>query len=116
MLFDFDMIIDPDARTAPLRQDIGLGRQRLEQRRVQFLEQSAPRAPEPAHDPFIVETAQQIGDGRVEFIQAMPDPMTQPAQQPAFDDADTGFNLGLVAGPIGSGGEHGGAIWAANSA
>ena len=36
MLFDLDMIIEPDARTAPLRQDIGLGRQRLEQRRIQL--------------------------------------------------------------------------------
>lgn len=110
MIFGFDMIIDSDARTAPLRQDIGLRRQRLEQRCIQFLEQGASRAAELTHDPFVVETAQQIGNGRVDLIQTIPDPMTQPAQQPAFDDADAGLNLGLVPGPLGPGGEHGGAI------
>ena len=99
VLFHLDMVVEADLAAAPLGQHVRLRRQLLEQRRVEFLEQLAAGPAETAHDP-VVEPRHQIGDGGIEFAQAMPDPMAQAAQQPALDDADAGLDLGFVAGPI----------------
>ncbi len=105
MPLDLDMIVEPHLAATPLRQDVRLGRQGLEMRGVKFLEQLPARAAEPAHDP-VVELRHQVGDGGVQIADAVPDPVAQPPQQPALDDANARFHLGFIAGAVRSRRQH----------
>ena len=50
VLLDLDVIVEPDPALLPLGEDVGLGRQRLEGRALQLLEQrSSARAEMPRH-------------------------------------------------------------------
>ena len=80
MRLDLDVIIDADPPQAPLGEVIGLGRQRLEVRPIEFLEQGSAGDAESADRPLLVELPQQLADRRVEFGQAVKPAMTQPAR------------------------------------
>ena len=54
---DLDVIVDADPAHAPLGEHIGLGRQGLERRAVELLEQLAARHAEPPDRPLVVELA-----------------------------------------------------------
>src|SRR5215475_1606502 len=53
VLVDLDVIVEPDPAFLPLGEDIGLGRQRLEGRPFQILEQSATACTQMARHPGI---------------------------------------------------------------
>jgi len=76
--------------------DPRLGRQRLQVRCVDFLEQLAARLAELAQHALLVEVGDALGDRDVELGQAVEDPVAQPAQQPAFDDADAGLHFRFI--------------------
>ena len=52
---EVDVIVEADLAHAPLGQGIGLGRQGLQPRRVDLLEQLAAGAADGAHDALVVE-------------------------------------------------------------
>ena len=65
VLVDLDVVIEPDPALLPFGKDIGFGRQRLEGRALQLLEQHAAGGAEmPRH--AIVDLHHQLGDGRVQ--------------------------------------------------
>ena len=84
MSLDLDVVIDADPAQPPFGNGIGLAGQRLQMRPIEFLEQRAAGDAEPPDRPLLVELAQQLADGRVQFGQAVKAPMTQPTQKPAF--------------------------------
>ena len=53
MFVDIDVIIDSDTASAPFGKHVGLGRQRLERRPVDFFEQLAPCHPETPDRAFV---------------------------------------------------------------
>ena len=79
MRLDLDVVIDADPPQPPFGIGIGFGRQRLEVRPVEFLEQRPAGHAEPADRPLLVELAQQFADRRVQFGQAVEAAMPQPA-------------------------------------
>ena len=48
VLVDLDVVVEPDPAFLPLGEDVGLGRQRLERRSFQIIEQSATACTEMA--------------------------------------------------------------------
>ena len=65
VLLDLDVIVEPDPAFLPFGEDVRFGRQRLESRPLQILEQHvAARAKMPRHT--IVDLCDQLGDGRVQ--------------------------------------------------
>src|SRR5512147_1563945 len=99
MALDLDMVIDPYSAQAPFGEGIGLARQGLEVRPIEFLEQGAAGDPEAADRSLLIEEPQQLADRRIEFGQTVKAAMAQAAEQPALDDQHRRLNLGLVAGP-----------------
>ena len=99
MPLDGYVIIEPDPAAPPFGMDPGLGRQGLEVRHVDLVEQLAARPAVLTQHPHVVEQRHAFGDRRVDFGQAVKDPVAQPAKKPALDDADAGFDLGLIPGP-----------------
>ena len=83
--------------SAPFAVFVGLGRQGLQRRAVDLLEQLAAGDAEPAQGLALVELDQEFGDGGVDLGQAVEEPVAQPAQQPALDDEHGLLDLGLVA-------------------
>ena len=94
MSVDLDMVIDADAAQAPLGKAIGLGGQALEVGSIEFFEQCAAGDPESSERALVVELPQQLADRCIELGQTVKAAMAQPAQQPALDDQDRGFDLG----------------------
>ena len=76
---DIDVIIDADPAGAPFGEHIGLDRQGLEPRPVEFFEQVAPRHAEPPDRALIVEPDQQVADRLVQLGQAVEPPVAQPS-------------------------------------
>ena len=95
MRVDLNVIIDADAARAPFAIFIGLGRQSLQRRAVDLLEQFSARDAKPANRPLLVEIFQHLADRGVDLRQAVKGPAAQPAEQPALDDkyADSTFAL-----------------------
>jgi hypothetical protein len=107
---DVDVVVEAHLAHPPLGQDVGLGRQGLQARGVDLLEQLAAGAADVPQDASIVELDQQLGDGGVDLGQAGEAPVAQPSQQPSLDDAHGGLDLGLVARPPGPRRQHGGVV------
>ena len=99
MMLEGNVIIQPDPAPLPFGMDPQIGRQGLQVRRVDFHEHLAAGLSELAHHPHIVEQRHAFGDRGIEFGQAVEDPVAQSAQQPALDDPDAGFDLGLLLSP-----------------
>ena len=110
MAVDVDVIVEPDAADAPFGEDVGLDRQGLQRRPIEFLEQLAAGDAEPADRPLLVEADQQLADRLVELGQAVEAPVAQPPQQPALDDQHAGLDLGLVARLARPGRQDGGVV------
>jgi len=85
MALDGNVIVEPNPAAFPLGMDPWLCGQRLEVGRVDFLEQLAPGLAELAQHAPLVEIGKALGDRRIEFGQAVEDPVAQPAQNPALD-------------------------------
>src|SRR5512144_1458199 len=82
MALDLDMVIDPYSAQAPFGEGIGLARQGLEVRPIEFLEQGAAGDPEAADRSLLIEEPQQLADRRIEFGQTVKAAMAQAAEQP----------------------------------
>ena len=91
-----DVVTESDPAPLPLGMDPRLGRQRLEIRRVDLLEQLAARLAELAKHALVVEIGHAFGDRRIDLGQAVEDAVAQPTQQPALNDADASFDFRLV--------------------
>lgn len=103
MPVDIDVIIDADAADTPLGEHVGLDRQGLEPRAIEFFEKLAPCHAEPPDRPLIVETDQQRADRLIERRQAVEALVAKPSDNPALHDEHGGFDLGLVAWLAGPG-------------
>lgn len=66
--------------------------------------------PDPPDDELVVETAAELGDGGVQFGQAVEFRMPKPSEQPAFGDQHAHFDLGFVARFVGPGRQDRGAV------
>ena len=91
-----DVIIDADAARAPFAELIGLGRQGLERRAIDLLQQVPACRAEPAVRALLVEMRQQFADRGVDLRQAVESPMAQPPEQPSLDDEDGLLDFRLV--------------------
>ena len=55
---------------------------------------------------YDTEIGEALGDAGIELGKAVEDAIAQPTQHPALDDADAGFDLGLVARLVGARGNY----------
>ena len=101
---DLDVVIDADATQAPFGQSIGLARQRLEVRPVEFLEQRAAGNAEPAQHPLVIELAQQLTDRTVQLGHTIKPAMAQASEQPTLDNQHAASTLALSRGRRGRAG------------
>src|SRR6516165_4016651 len=62
VMIDVDVIVDADAAQAPFGEYVGLDRQRLERRPVEFFQELAARHAEAADRPLLVEPLEQLAD------------------------------------------------------
>ena len=74
-----NVIIQPDPTPLPFGMDPRIGRQWLQVRRVDFHEHLAAGLSELAYHPHVVEQRHALGDRRIEFGQAVEDPVAQSA-------------------------------------
>jgi hypothetical protein len=77
---DQDMVIDADTAQPPFGKGIGLARQLLEVRPLEFLEEGPAGDTEPTDRPHLIELMEQLADRRIEFSQTVKAAMAQPAQ------------------------------------
>ena len=84
MAVDVDMVVEVDPAQPPLGVFVGLRRQRLERRPVEFEQEVAAAHPKTAHRPC-VEVGDQQRDRLVERGQREEAPMAQTGQDPALD-------------------------------
>ena len=76
VLLDLDVVIEPDPAFLPFGKDVGLGRQRLERRLLQLLEERSSARPEmPRH--ALIELCDQLGDGGVQLRQREEAPIAE---------------------------------------
>jgi hypothetical protein len=87
MPVDVDMIVAPDPAQPPFGIFVGLGRQRLQRRRVELEEEIAPADAEAAHRPR-VEIGDQLPDRSVQLGQREEAAVPQPRQNPALDGTE----------------------------
>ena len=94
VLVDLDVVVEPDPAFLPGGEDVGLGRQRLERRAVQLLEERAPACSEmPRH--AVIELRDQFGDGGVQRRQREEAPIAQLRDDEARRHLNGGFDLRL---------------------
>ena len=94
VLVDLDVVVEPDPAFLPRGEDVGLGRQRLERRAVQLLEERTAARPEmPRH--AVIELRDQLGDGGVQRRQREEAPIAQLGDDEARRHLDGGFDLRL---------------------
>ena len=96
MPVDVELIIRRDATDPPLGVFIGLGRQRLERRAIEFQEQIAAADAKAAHRPG-VEIGDQFGDRLVQLAEREETAVSEARQYPALDHQHADLDLGLVA-------------------
>jgi len=94
-----DMIVRGDPAALPHRERIGLGRQRLERRRIDRREQFSPAGAVAAHDPG-VQIADQLVNRRVEIDQREEALVAQLRQHPALGQQHRLFNPRLRGGRL----------------
>ena len=99
VLVDLDVVIEPDPAFLPFGKDVRLGRQRLERRTLDLLEQRAAAGAEMARH-AIVDLRHQLGDGRVQCREREELPVAQLGDDEAGRHLHRHLDLGLVAGPI----------------
>ena len=107
---ELDVIVDADAADAPFRQDVGLGRQGLQRRPVDLLEQLAPGHAETADRPFFVEPPEKLADRGIDLTETEEGAVAHATEEPALDRQHRLFDLRLVARPPRPGRQNGGAI------
>ena len=99
MVFDLDMIVEPGAPYPPLGKDVGLRGQRLERRRVQFLEQLLAGDAQPAQDARPLISASISGMAGVHLGQGCRSVRwRRRPKQAAFDDQNAASTLALSLG------------------
>jgi hypothetical protein len=96
MLGDLDMIIEAGAALLPFGILVGLGRQRLERRPVELLEQLPAGCAEMTRD-APVESDEKLGDRLIEFGETEETVIAQAGQNAALDDLNADFHFRLVA-------------------
>jgi len=89
------VVIQPDALFLPLREHIGLLRQRLQRGPVQLLVQLQPRTRQFAEWP-LVEFSEQLPDGFIHLRQAEELALAQGRQNPTLDQQHALLDFGLV--------------------
>ena len=99
VLPDLDVVVEPDPAFLPFGEDVGLGRQRLERRPFQILEQGATARAEIARY-AVVDLRDEFSDGRVQCGEREELPVAQLRNDEASRDLNRDFNLGFVARPI----------------
>ena len=98
VLLDLDVVVEPDPAFLPFGKDVGLGRQRLERRPFQLLEQRATARAEMARH-AVVDLRDQLGDGRVQCREREELAVAQLGDDEASRDLNRNFDLGLVTRP-----------------
>jgi hypothetical protein len=109
MLGDLDMVVETDPAALPLGVFVRQWRQRPERRFVELLEERPPVRTPAARRP-VVKLGEQGADRRIELGQREEASVPQPCQDPASDDLDADFNLGLVTWLVGPHRNNGGAV------
>ena len=92
MPLELDMVVDADPTQTPLGKAIGLCRQRVEVRPIEFFEQRSAGDPKPPDRSLVIELLQQLADRRIRFGQAIEATVAQPPEQPALDDQHRDFD------------------------
>jgi hypothetical protein len=102
VLVDVDVVVEPDPAFLPFSEDVGLGRQRLERRPFQILEQSATACTEMARCASI-DLRHELADGLVQCTEReeLPVAAILRLDMPAADSLSTSRTLRM--GNLGSG-------------
>ncbi len=96
MVRELDVVIETrDPRSFEVGIFEGSARQRPQRRPIEQVEPAAARTLEFLERP-VVELAEQLPNGSVEFGQTVEAPMPQPGKNPALDQQHGGFHFGLV--------------------
>ena len=95
---DLDVIVEPGVPFEPFGVFVWVGGQRFQRRLVELLEQFPAAGAEMPGD-LGVQPAQQLLDRRVQFGQREEPTLAQPRDDPALDEQDTNFGLGLLSSP-----------------
>jgi len=106
---DGDVVVDVDARVAPLGELIAGSRERAQQRAVELLEEGAARDAELAHQAR-VQRGKQVPDGRVQLSDAEELAMAEGGEDPPLNDEHIGLDDGLVTWMARPGRHDGGAV------
>lgn len=101
---DLDMIVDADASDAPLGEDVRAGRQGLQRRPIDLVEQMPARYAEPADRAFVIEPVQHRANRCIEFGEAVEDAVAQAPDKPALDHQRRLLDLALSRGRRGRAG------------
>ena len=89
----------PTRQVAPFAVDVGLGRQSLQSRAINLLQQLPARHAEtPDFGRSSLRSFKKLGDRRVDLGQAVKDAMAQPPQKPSLDDKHRLFHFCFIAG------------------
>ena len=92
---DFDVVVDVQARTLPLGEDVRAGGQRAQRRLVDLVEVRAPR-PGELPERAGAEPVEQLDDRGVELGQREERAMAKGGQYPPLDDLNGHFRLRLI--------------------
>jgi hypothetical protein len=109
VLVDLDVVVEPDPALLPLGEDVGLGRQRLERRSFQIIEQSATACTEMARCAGI-DLRYEFGDGLVQCGEREELSVAQLGDDEASRDLNRDLHFGLVTRPIRSRRHNGGVV------
>ena len=92
---DLDVVVDVHAHRFPLRQDIALGRERLQRRSV---EGSIERGTStfPLAERTLIQAFEKLGQGLVEIGEAEELFVAQYGDQPAFGQEHGGFHFSFI--------------------
>ena len=99
MTLELDMVVDADPTETPLGKGIGLGRQRVEVRPIELLEECSAGDPKASDRSLVIELAQQLADRGIQFGQTVEATVPQAAEQPSLDDQHRDFDFRLVTRP-----------------
>jgi hypothetical protein len=106
---DLDVVVDVDSGLLPSREFVALLWKCTQERAFQRLEQGAPGAFQLLERP-VVQKLQESANLSIQIRQAEERVLSEPRQDPALHQENTGFYFGLVARLSLPGGEHGGPV------
>ena len=98
MPLDLDVVVEPDPAFLPLGVDVGLGRQRLERRALDLLEQRAAAGAEMARDAVRSSASTSSADGGVQLGEREEAAVAQPGDDPALATCTATSTLALSRG------------------